>query len=190
MGLVETNRGPTISPSFSTIWSNDSMKTTAGREKIVCVERRSYSELEMAPPGNQYMAAREHTGFITGEDSHCSGNILRIKMLLQWPSFTHALSVRFWHDHGRVSQGKSRCYHVDRDSQRPQFNGHSVGHRLQRRFGRCISAHARQRLLGQPGADDDDFAGLLSHHSRQTGLRTVMKGGKLMFDCLMKTLPR
>ena len=58
----------------------------------------------MTAAGDQNMAAGEHAGFIAREKRNRAGDIFRIEMFFQRPSFFDPLSIRFGHDQRSIGQ--------------------------------------------------------------------------------------
>src|SRR6266550_1635493 len=101
MGLVETRREPTISVSLAMISSRESIgkhgewiieNLESGRFQFSIIHYQ-FSKLQMTAAGNQDMAPGEHTSFITGQKCDRAGDIFRIEMLFQRPSFLHSLPI-------------------------------------------------------------------------------------------------
>ena len=114
----------------------------------------------MTAAGNQDMASGEHTGFIAGQECDRAGDILGIEMLFQRPSFP---SLAPDTPSGMIIDAsvsvKAGVTTLTAMPQRPELDRHGVRHRLERGLCCGISSHARQRLLRQSRADDDDSAG-------------------------------
>src|SRR2546428_10157172 len=121
MGFVETNRGPTISLSSSTISSSESMITKIRRRASWGFQAAAKPlELQMTSTRDQDIAAGEHARFIARQECNRSGHILRVEVSLQRAGLTYPLPVLFRHNHRRTRQDKGWGHNVNPYPQGPQ----------------------------------------------------------------------
>src|SRR5207245_3820887 len=109
MGFVETKRGPTISLSYSTISSRESMITKIRRRASWGFQPAAKPlGLQMTSTRDQDIAAGEHARFIARQECNSPGHILRVEVSLQRAGLTYPLPVLFRHIHRSIRQGNGR----------------------------------------------------------------------------------